>query len=50
MLGTLKEPKTNGVSVTWSTPPKEGESTLRAVIHLSFGEIRTFDGPTITVK
>lgn len=50
LIGTLKEPKTKGVSVTWHNPPEIGTYGLRAVFHLTFDDDRIFDGPEITVK
>lgn len=49
-IGSLKNPHTKGVSVTWTKPPETGEYILRAVVRLSFGKDRVFEGPTITVK
>ncbi len=49
-LGSLSEPKTDGVSVSWDAPPAPDTYRLRAEITLSNGEIKTFDGPRITVK
>lgn len=50
LIGTLRNPRTRGVSVTWSEPPDVGDYRLEAVAHLAFGEDRRFEGPVITVK
>lgn len=49
-IDSLSNPATNGVSVTWSTVPEIGTYRLKAVVHLSNNELKTFDGPNIVVK
>ena len=49
-IGTLKSPKSNGVSVTWDTPPGPGKYTLASTVHLMNGETIHFNGPVVTVK
>jgi len=50
LIGSLTRPATNGVSVTWSTAPAVGVYRLKAVVHLPNDEVKTYDGPKITVK
>lgn len=50
LIGKLNNPRTRGVSVTWTTPPEIGEYRLEAIARLSYGKDQTFSGPIITVK
>lgn len=50
LLGTLKSPKSNGVSVIWDTPPGPGKYSLTATVRLMNGETVQFQGPAVTVK
>ena len=49
-LGSLKNPATNGVSVSWDTPPNPGDYILKANVQTVFGTTQSFDGPTVTLK
>ena len=49
-LGSLKNPATNGVSVSWDTPPNLGDYILKANVQTVFGTTQSFDGPTVTLK
>ncbi len=49
-IGSLANPSTNGVSVSWDTPPAAGKYVLKAIITLPNGETKEFLGQTITVR
>ncbi len=49
-IGALKNPATNGVSVSWETPPAPGRYILKMVVSLPNNEVKEFNGPTITIK
>lgn len=50
LIGTLTRPKTDGVSVSWSSAPDPGAYRLKAIVHLPNDETKEFEGPKITVK
>ena len=41
---------TNGVSVSWDTPPNPGDYILKANVQPVFGTTQSFDGPTVPLK
>jgi len=49
-MGSLKNPATNGVSVSWDTPPSPGLYLLKANVQTVFGTTQSFEGPTVTLK
>lgn len=50
LIGTLKEPSTVGVSVSWDAAPEPGVYGLFGRVTLANGNVRTLEGPTVTVK
>lgn len=50
VLGSLSQPKTDGVSVSWDTAPDPGAYRLRADITFANGDTKDFDGPKVVVK
>lgn len=49
-IGSLSDPKTDGVSVGWDSAPDPGFYRLKAIVTLVNGDSKTFDGPKVTVK
>ncbi len=49
-VGSLANPKTDGVSVSWDTSPDPGTYRLEALITFSNNETQLEEGPRITVK
>jgi penicillin-binding protein 1C len=49
-IGSLANPKTNGVSVSWDTPPAVGKYILKAIITLPNNEVKEFLGQAITIR
>ncbi len=49
-VGTVSDPKSNGISVTWDLPPAPGLYHLYATATLTNSEARRFEGPDITIQ